>query len=281
MIDKLQMFLASLNNADNTGKTGAKNGNSAPNRLVNGLNADTFGLSQDARQKVIFANAQFQANYQVLKSMNSANGYTTSEETFSLSASYQFMQNAAGAGSDVSGTADPVVTGENPAAADDAPVSETTEEQDMLTRLQEYFSPENTARRILDVATSFFSLSSAYRAGGDSETARQQFADFIGGAIETGFSQARNLLGEMPDNVVTGIDKTHSLVFSGLNDFVKNGIDAEKAAPGGVFEKIAAYREEGRTQLNSVIKSSTAQSYNANGEAQPGSGESGKLLTRG
>ncbi|HNX76315.1 MAG TPA: DUF5610 domain-containing protein [Candidatus Rifleibacterium sp.] len=280
MIDKLQMFLASLNNADNTGKTGAKNGNAAQNRLVNGLNADTFGLSQDARQKVIFANAQFQANYQVLKSMNSANGYTTSEETFSLSASYQFMQNVSGAGSDVSGTVDTPATGENP-AADDAPVTETTAEQDMLTKLQEYFSPENTARRILDVATSFFSMSSAFRAGGDSESTRQQFADFIGGAIETGFSQARNLLGEMPDNVVTGIDKTHSLVFSGLNDFVKNGIDAEKAAPGGVLEKIAAYREEGRAQLNSVIKGSTAQSYNANGEAQPGSGESGKLLTRG
>lgn len=281
MIDKLQMFLASLNGSDKTGKNAAAKNGKADNHNVGGLNADQFGLSEDARNKVIWANSQFQVNYQVLKSVNGANGYNTSEESFSLHASYRFLQMASGADEVSAQTETPSSEKTaNEESGEVAPADETSDDN-LLTRLQEYFSPENTARRILDVATSFFSLSDAFKNGGDTEAARQTFADFIGGAIEQGFSAARGILGEIPEDVSAGIDKTHSLVFSGLEDFVSNGIDPEKATAGGVFDKIAAYREEGRARLGEVVRLSSGGSYNSSGEVQKSAPDSGKILTTG
>ncbi len=281
MIDKLQMFLASLNGTDKTGKNSAAKNGKADNPMIGGLNADQFGLSEDARNKVILANSQFQVNYQVLKSVNSANGYSTTEENFSLHASYRFLQMASGADDVAANGAAPVSEGAASEETGEVAPDEETAENNLLTRLQEYFSPENTARRILDVATSFFSLSDAFKNGGDTETARQSFADFIGGAIEQGFSSARATLGDLPDTVSAGIDKTHSLVFSGLEDFVKNGIDPQKSIPGGVLEKIAAYREEGRTRLGEVFKLTSGGSYNSSGEIQKTAPDSGKIVTTG
>ncbi len=281
MIDKLQMFLASLNGTDKTGKNAATKNGKTDHQTIGGLNADQFGLSEDARNKVIWANSQFQVNYQILKSVNSANGYSTTEENFSLHASYRFLQMASGADEVSANAAAPVSESAAGEEVGEVAPDEETAEDNLLTRLQEYFSPENTARRILDVATSFFSLSDAYKNGGDTEAARQTFADFIGGAIEQGFSSAREILGDLPESVGAGIDKTHSLVFSGLEDFVRNGIDPQKSMPGGVFEKIAAYREEGRTRLGEVVKLTSGGSYNSSGEVQKTAPDSGKILTTG
>lgn len=226
-------------------------GSTSTNPLFHGLNIDQFGLSEDARSKVSWAKAQFELNYQVLKSVNSSQGFETTQEIFSFKGSYEFLQRA---------------SGREDFKNDQEAETEEVSEQDALSQLQDYFSPENTAQRILDVATSFFPVSETGQTEGNNEAARRKFADFIGGAINEGFRQAREILGKLSDDIETGIDKTHSLVFSGLEDFVKNGIDPEKTQSGGVFEKIAAYRAEAALNMRRIVSSSTSGSYNANGE---------------
>lgn len=241
-----------------------------------GLNVDQLNLSAEAKTKVSFARSQFELNYQVLRSMNSANGFQTSEESFSFQASYEFLQRAAGrAGSEDTDVTDAEKAGERgksqrkqhgKGTAEGAEVTEGQETaQDQIARMMEYFSPENTAARILDMATSFFAVSEVGQTEGNNETARRKFADFIGGAIDEGFSQARGILGNIPSDISDGIDKTHTLVFEGLENFVKNGIDTEKSRPGGVYEKIAAYRAEA-IAVSASVKGSTSGTYNAQGK---------------
>ena len=214
MVDKIQVNQVS--HIDPTKSVGRSSESDPYKTPFKGLNVDQFGLSKDARNKVDWARAQFELNYQVLKSVNSSQGYETSQETFSFKGSYEFLQKASGAESTQYESSD----------ADAAAVEESAA-NDQLSQLQEYFSPENTALRILDVATSFFGISETGLAEGNVEAARRKFADFIGGAINEGFSQARTILGDLPEDVGAGIDSTHSLVFAGLEDFVKNGIDPE------------------------------------------------------
>ncbi len=258
MVEKIQLAPGSVTNPGKASGKGVNTDKVSGGGTLKNLNVDEFGLSGDARNKVIWARSQFELNYQVLRSVNSANGFETSQETFSFRSAYEFMQRASG-----EDTTTPLQEG-----GGETPPAEETGDEDQLTALQEYFSPENTASRILDVATSFFSLSEVFKAEGESEGSRRKFADFIGGAISEGFRQARAILGELPEDVEAGIDKTNSLVFAGLDDFVKNGIDPEKARPGGVFEKIAAYRSESAAQLARSLKQKNAVSYNASGEIQ-------------
>jgi len=131
------------------------------------------------------------------------------------------------------------------------------------------------------VALSFYGISEIAKNEGNNEASRQKFSDFIGGAINEGFKQARGILGEMPENVAAGIDKTHKIIFSGLADFVKNGINPDKIRSGGVFDKIAAYREEGKAELTARIQSSRTVSYSSNGEAQTSSPKVSNLSTKG
>jgi len=220
---------------------------------MGGLDIDKLGLSDDAKGKVLWAKSQFELNYQVLKSVNSANGVQTSEATFSFKASMEFLQKVSG---------EPATDRQN---VDSTQETATTEEQDILAELMGYFSPEKTAQRILDVATSFFGLSEVGRESGNTKEARRTFADFIGSAIEEGFNQAASILGAIPDEVSAGVNKTHSLVFEGLKDFVMNGLAPEKTIPGGVFEKIAAYRAEA-VEMSETIRTSTSATYNAKGK---------------
>jgi hypothetical protein len=269
MVEKIQKITAvpGVEKVANSGRTPDAN---LRNENYKSLNIDRFGLSPDARNKVEWARAQFELNYQVLKSLNSANGFETTEEIFSFKGSYEFLQRASG-GEWVSTAGAPV----------DETATEEAAEQDQLTNLQDYFSPENTAKRILDVATSFFGISEIAKAEGDTEAARQKFSDFIGGAINEGFRQARNILGDLPEDVSDGIDKTHSLIFSGLADFVKNGISPEKLRPGGVFDKIAAYREEAKAEIAARLKSSSTVSYNSSGEAKNAPATNPNISTKG
>lgn len=246
MVEKIQMITPTSQIAAMSGGRSASDRNDP----FQGLNLDKLGLSKDAQNKVMWAKAQFEVNYQSLRSINSSQGIETSQESFSFQASYEFLQNASGG--------EPLQTGKEPEAGD----------QDTLTQLQDYFSPENTAQRILDVATSFFAVSETGQKEGNTEAGRKKFAEFIGGAINTGFSQAREILGKISEEIETGIEKTHSLVFAGLDDFIKNGIDPEKARPGSVFDKIAAYRLEASANFARRVKSSSAGSYNANGDKQ-------------
>ncbi len=105
--------------------------------------------------------------------------------------------------------------------------------------MKDYFSPEATAGRILDFATAFFPASEAFKEGGDTEEARKKFADMMGKAIQKGFDQAMGSLGTVPDATQKGIDKTHELVFKGLDDFVKNGMKEEKKDTYNALQDLA------------------------------------------
>ncbi|MCP4644902.1 MAG: hypothetical protein GY851_30960 [bacterium] len=90
-------------------------------------------------------------------------------------------------------------------------------------------SPEATANRIADFAVGFFQAwrdQSDERLALPDEQARQQFADFIGGAINQGIGEARDILGALNalgDDVTAQIDSTGDLIQARLDDFVING----------------------------------------------------------
>lgn len=263
---------ATLLSSLDTGKATGKKTGAGLSALLSGLNVDQLQLSDDSRKKIQWAKSQFELSYQVIRSLNTSEGTVTSEETFSIKGSYEFLQKVSG----------------RDVAAEGKDQSEQTESadqgtKDALTQLQEYFSPERTAERILDVALSFFGYSETGQTDGNSEPARRKFADFIGNAIETGFAQARDILGQLPEDVEAGIGDTHSLVFSGLEEFVKNGIDLEKLAAGGVMEKIAAYRQEMSLQIETVRSSDSGGtiSYTSSGDLKHSQPDSSKISTKG
>lgn len=262
MVEKIQLSPAVFSGLQGgKGKPGFEK-----NDPFSGVNLDKLGLSPDAQKKVMWAKSQFEVNYQVFNSMNSINGEKSFQETFSFKASYEFLQMASGQ--------------ETPQPEMAESAEQLPSQDDALTKLQEYFSPENTAQRILDMAISFFPLSKIGQTEGNTETARQSFADFIGGAINTGFQMARDTLGALPDDIEAGIDKTHSLVFAGLEDFVKNGLDPEKSQHGGVYDRITAYRES-RVSVVSSSKLSSTTGYNAKGDAKNNAAEPSRLSTKG
>ncbi|MBN2309848.1 MAG: DUF5610 domain-containing protein [Candidatus Hydrogenedentes bacterium] len=90
-------------------------------------------------------------------------------------------------------------------------------------------SPEATAGRIADFALNFFD---AWRQGDESrmalsdEEAREQFVNFIGGAIDQGFQEARGILDSLSalsTDINDGIDSTYEIIQQRLLDFVANG----------------------------------------------------------
>lgn len=89
---------------------------------------------------------------------------------------------------------------------------------------RDYFSPENTAKRIADFALSGFGLFGGTKPGDTSPEARQKFADYILPAIDKGFADARKLLGALPDSIGRDIDKTRSLIGDRFDQFLK-GLD--------------------------------------------------------
>lgn len=98
---------------------------------------------------------------------------------------------------------------------------------DPLAKLKEMFSPEATAQRILDFALSFYPKSKMFnQAGGDTEDARNSFADYIGKAVQKGFDQALGILGKgLPQSIRDEVDQTNKLVGDGFDNFRKNGLN--------------------------------------------------------
>ena len=90
-------------------------------------------------------------------------------------------------------------------------------------------SEEATAGRITDFALGFYDNYLKNNNLEDSKDSRKQFADFIGGAIGQGIDEARGILSSLNalDENSFSIDKTHGLVQSRLDDFVKNGLGGE------------------------------------------------------
>ena len=84
-------------------------------------------------------------------------------------------------------------------------------------------SPEATADRIVSMSTAFFSSFHEQHPELSEQEAVQKFADIIGGGIEKGFAEAREILEGLKvleGDIASNIDKTYDLVQDGLKAFV-------------------------------------------------------------
>lgn len=74
--------------------------------------------------------------------------------------------------------------------------------------LPEYWNAENTAQRIVDFATSFYEIA---------DTQGQQYYEMMRQAITDGFSQAMNILGELPSEISNLSQNTFALAMEKLD----------------------------------------------------------------
>jgi len=83
-------------------------------------------------------------------------------------------------------------------------------------------SPEVTAERIVSLSTGFFGAFREQNPELGDEEALDQFISTIGGGIEQGFAEAREVLEGLQvlnGSIASNIDTTYDLVQQGLNDF--------------------------------------------------------------
>lgn len=83
-------------------------------------------------------------------------------------------------------------------------------------------SPEATADRIVAFATGFYSRYKELNPNKSEEENLDSFLKVIGGGIEKGFADAKNILKGLQvyeGEVETGVDKTYNLVMKGLTSF--------------------------------------------------------------
>lgn len=94
------------------------------------------------------------------------------------------------------------------------------------------FSPQATADRIVSMSTAFFGKYAEQHPEKDQETALKDFTQLIGGGIDKGFAEARQVLDGLKvleGDIAANIDKTYELVQSGLKTFVENYTSSGKA----------------------------------------------------
>ncbi len=83
-------------------------------------------------------------------------------------------------------------------------------------------SPEATADRIVGFATQFFTLHQEQNSNMDFDEQLNSFMDIIGGAIDQGFSEAKDILTSLQvleGDIESGVEQTYSLVQEGLATF--------------------------------------------------------------
>jgi len=85
----------------------------------------------------------------------------------------------------------------------------------------EYWNAENTSQRIVDFALSFRGLFK----GTDEE-----YFNLIKGAIDDGFKQARDILGDLPEPVSNLVDDTYALTMKKLDDWLGGQKTAQDTA---------------------------------------------------
>ncbi|MFW5425941.1 MAG: DUF5610 domain-containing protein [Methylophagaceae bacterium] len=85
-------------------------------------------------------------------------------------------------------------------------------------------SAEATAERIVSLSTAFFGSYQQQHPELDTDEALTKFIDVIRGGIDTGFGEAREILGSLnvlDGTIATNIDLTYDLVQEGLKTFVE------------------------------------------------------------
>lgn len=92
-------------------------------------------------------------------------------------------------------------------------------------------SPQATADRIVSMGTAFFSQYHEQHADMSVEEAAKSFAELIGGGIEQGFSEAREVLDGLKvleGDISSNIDATFDLVQQGLQAFVDGHMETKE-----------------------------------------------------
>ncbi|MDR1536027.1 MAG: DUF5610 domain-containing protein [Planctomycetota bacterium] len=186
--------------------------------------------------------AQYELNFSAIQQISGASGLDYRETSLSLKLDLNYLKASAGGGKGgqalaelIGGAGDfaSLIEALGKAASGQAgQTAPAKDPNDFLDQLNDYFSPEKTAGRIVDFSTAFFPNSAAFKSKGDTEEARNEFAEMMRAAIQKGFDQAMGVLGKVPDQVQANIDRTHELTFQGMDDFVKNGLNRQKESEG-------------------------------------------------
>lgn len=116
-----------------------------------------------------------------------------------------------------------------------------------------FFSPENTAKRIVDFATGFFGAYSQNHSGRSNEENAAKFSALITDAVKTGFAGAQKVLGNPDEESEIGknIEKTFQLVLQGIEEFQQSFI--EKSPFAAHISDEAAAVEEKLIQLEKTL----------------------------
>ncbi|MBW8183384.1 DUF5610 domain-containing protein [Shewanella nanhaiensis] len=91
-------------------------------------------------------------------------------------------------------------------------------------------SPEATADRIVSFATNFFSLYQEQNSNMSFDEQLTSFMEIIGGAIDQGFDEAKDILNGLQvleGDIADGVEQTYSLVQDGLLAF-KESVSSDK-----------------------------------------------------
>ena len=86
----------------------------------------------------------------------------------------------------------------------------------------EYWTPENTAKRIVDGSTAFLAGFQAANPELEGEALMDRFLEVVGGGIAQGFDEAKGLLGDLDvlkGDIADNIESTFTLVQDGLQNF--------------------------------------------------------------
>ncbi|GAB6070546.1 DUF5610 domain-containing protein [Thiomicrorhabdus hydrogeniphila] len=86
----------------------------------------------------------------------------------------------------------------------------------------DYWTPENTAKRIVDAATMFLGGFQKANPDLEGEELMNKFMDVVGGGLTQGFDEAKSILGDLDvlqGDIATNIDSTYQLVQDGMQNF--------------------------------------------------------------
>lgn len=98
---------------------------------------------------------------------------------------------------------------------------------------QNQYTPEATAQRITDFALSFFPMYSSQHKDQSFEQQANDYQKLVEGAIDSGFTEAGKILGDLPSGVSDQIQQTHDLVWQKLSsffDYIRQNSDKTREA---------------------------------------------------
>jgi hypothetical protein len=250
---------AQMPSLENIGALGFLNDMPLFNEFKTGL-SDAFKMLDGATAGSI--NAQYELNYTAMQYMaNDAGAYEYTETNLSIKLDLNYIKAASGGqtGKEIASAIENskdfgelVENLKNVGQQDMAAAKQKFDPKDFMASLQDYFSPESTANRIVDFAAALY----------DGKGDRGEFGETMRKAIQKGFDQAMGILGKVPQSVQDGIDKTHSLTMKGLDDFIANGRNPAKTEQG-VYSGLEQY-----TFSFEMNYSQKTVSYNAHGAQQ-------------